>query len=44
MRRIFDGAATHDAVHEAGVELLDEYEGHPSIKRLVDDGYQVITF
>lgn len=33
-----------DAVHEAGVELLDEYEGHPSIKRLVDDGYQVITF
>lgn len=33
-----------DQVHEADVKLLDEYEGHPSIKTLVDDGYQVITF
>ncbi|MGH3948591.1 MAG: hypothetical protein ACRDSE_05645 [Pseudonocardiaceae bacterium] len=33
-----------DKVQDADVELLDEYEGHPSIKRLVDVGYQVITF
>lgn len=28
----------------AQVELLDEYEQHPSIRRLVADGYAVITF
>jgi hypothetical protein len=31
-------------VEAAQVELLDEYEQHPSIRRLVADGYQVITF
>lgn len=30
-------------VHDAGVCLLDEYEGHPSFWTLVDDGYAVIT-
>lgn len=33
-----------DAVNETGVVRLDENEGHPSIKSLVDDGYEVITF
>jgi hypothetical protein len=31
-------------VEAAQVELLDEYEQHPSIRRLVADGYEVITF
>lgn len=35
---------TEDKVRAANVTLLDEYEGHPSIKSLVDEGYQVITF
>lgn len=33
-----------DSVHAADVHLLDEYEGHPSIRSLVHDGFQVITF
>jgi hypothetical protein len=33
-----------DGVEAAGVELLDEYKGHPSIRRLIADGYEVVTF
>ena len=33
-----------DAVADAGVVTLDDHDGHPSIKSLVDDGYEVITF
>ncbi|MGW0821041.1 hypothetical protein [Streptomyces sp. NPDC002845] len=33
-----------ESARAAHVHLLDEYEGHPSIRRLVADGYQVITF
>lgn len=33
-----------DAVVAAGVTLLDEFEQHPSIRSLVNEGYQVITF
>jgi len=31
-------------IQQTDIELLDEYEGHPSIKTLVEDGYEVITF
>lgn len=31
-------------VQTCGVPLLGEYEGHPSFKKLVSQGYQVITF
>jgi hypothetical protein len=33
-----------DAVRTAHVHMLDEYEGHPSIRNLVSEGHQVITF
>jgi hypothetical protein len=33
-----------DEVEQAGVELLDEYRGHPSIRQLIADGYEVVTF
>lgn len=33
-----------DAVADADVVTLDDHDGHPSIKSLVDDGYEVITF
>ncbi len=33
-----------DKVQESGVELLGEFEGHPSLAKLVTQGYQVITF
>jgi hypothetical protein len=32
------------SVQEAGVKLLDEYKRHPSLRSLLHDGYQVITF
>jgi hypothetical protein len=34
--------ADHD-VRKAAVKLLDEFDGHPSIPSLVDQGYAVIT-
>jgi hypothetical protein len=33
-----------DGVRSAGIALLGEYEGHPSLRKLVTQGYQVITF
>ncbi len=33
-----------DKVSEAGVPLLDEYHQHPSLRRLVADGYEVLVF
>ncbi|MEA1931529.1 MAG: DsrE family protein [Euryarchaeota archaeon] len=33
-----------DAVDEAGLTLVNEYEGHPSVREFVADGYEVITF
>jgi hypothetical protein len=33
-----------EEVEAAGVKLLAEYRGHQSLRRLVDEGYQIITF
>lgn len=33
-----------EAVKACEVPLLGEYDGHPSFRKLVADGYQVITF
>ena len=33
-----------DAVEAAGVPLVDEFKGHPSVRRLIADGYEVVTF
>ena len=33
-----------EAVADAGLTVLDEYDGHPSIRSLVDDDYEIITF
>jgi hypothetical protein len=33
-----------DGVKHAHVKLLEEFDDHPSIRGLVDSGYQVITF
>lgn len=32
------------AVEESGVDLIDEYDGHPSLRQLVVGGYEVLTF
>ena len=33
-----------DAIKTNDVRLLNEYEGHPSFRKLVSEGYEVITF
>lgn len=33
-----------DAVEAAGIDLIDDYDGHPSLRSLIRDGYQVLTF
>lgn len=33
-----------DAVNDAGVVTLDDHDGHPSIRSLVSEGREVITF
>ena len=33
-----------EEVQESGVTLLEEHEGHPSLYKLVSQGYEVITF
>lgn len=35
---------TTDALREVGVPLLDEFKRHPSFRRLMADGYQILTF
>lgn len=33
-----------EEVEQSGIPLLGEYEGHPSVRNLVTQGYQIITF
>lgn len=33
-----------DAVDDAGVVRLDSHDGHPSVRSLVADDYEIITF
>jgi hypothetical protein len=33
-----------EQVEQSGIPLLGEYEGHPSLRKLIADGYQIITF
>jgi hypothetical protein len=52
VRDIVGGACSYCAdafgvkadVEQSGVELLEDYRGHPSVRKLVNDGYEVITF
>ena len=33
-----------DAIEDTGVPFLDDFRDHPSLRSLVNDGFQVITF
>jgi hypothetical protein len=33
-----------DAIESTDVDLLDEFDGHPSIRKLISNGFQVLTF
>jgi len=37
----FDG--DRNQVRQEGLVLISEYQGHPSLGKLIDEGYQVIT-
>ncbi len=36
--------SAEDSVRQCKVELVNEFENHISVKRLVSDGYQIINF
>lgn len=36
--------AVKDEVENSDVPLMDEYSGHPSVRTLMADGFQVVTF
>ena len=52
VRGQIDGACSYcagafevtDKIQDAKIALLDEFKGHPSFKKLIDDGYQVLVF
>lgn len=33
-----------DAAKKCGTKLLDEFEGHPSVRALIEQGYQIVNF
>lgn len=33
-----------DQIEGSEIELIDEFDGHPSIRKLVSNGYEVLTF
>lgn len=39
-----DAFGAEQAVRRSGVALLGEYEGHPSLRDRVAEGFQVLTF
>ncbi|MFO7781148.1 MAG: DsrE family protein [Spirochaetia bacterium] len=42
----FCASAFHvkDEIKQTNVKLLSDYEGHPSLRGLIADGYQLVTF
>ena len=39
-----DAFEVSDAVDDAEVPRIDEYDGHPSVRSFVKEGYEVVTF
>lgn len=39
-----DAFEMEDEVEESNVESSGDFKGHPSFKKLVDQGYQIVTF
>ncbi|WP_135830490.1 hypothetical protein [Halorussus halobius] len=39
-----DAFGVGEAVDDAGLPRLDDYEGHPSVRSLVDAEFEIITF
>lgn len=33
-----------EKVQKTGIKLLDEFDQHPSLRKLLADGYQILTF
>jgi hypothetical protein len=33
-----------DEIENSPVDLLDEFDGHPSVRKLISNGYQILTF
>lgn len=39
-----DAYEVTDDIKQAGIKLIDEFRGHPSFKKLLDEGFTVLTF
>jgi hypothetical protein len=39
-----DAFGVGDDVDDSEVPRIDEYDGHPSVRSFVEDGYEVVTF
>jgi hypothetical protein len=33
-----------DAIERTDVKLIDEFGGHPSVRKLISNGYEILTF
>jgi hypothetical protein len=33
-----------DEIEKTDIDLLDEFDGHPSVRKLISNGYQILTF
>lgn len=52
IRDVIDGACefcanafdVRDEIAETDIDFLSEFEGHPSLKSLIDTGYEIVTF
>lgn len=33
-----------EAIEGTDVDLLDEFDGHPSVRKLISNGYEILTF
>lgn len=33
-----------DQIEDAGIDLIDDFDGHPSLRGLIRDGYRILTF
>jgi hypothetical protein len=33
-----------EEIEKTDIDLLDEFDGHPSVRKLISNGYQILTF
>jgi hypothetical protein len=44
VRLLCECLRVEEDIESGDVDLIDEFDGHPSVHKLVSNGYQVLTF